>query len=254
VGVIYHKKDVLASNFFYSKQIMSNLNNRIHILLIISYIFMVHPVFADAPLDDELSQAMKLKPNVDNGKKVFKLCIACHGTTSWGLKDGTFPQLAGQHKSVIIKQIADIRAGNRDNPLMYPIAKESVMGGPQAIADVAAYIDTLPMTPDPGHGKGEKLKKAEKLFYRKCSECHGADGGGDPERHYPRIQGQHFEYLFRQIKWIREGKRKNANPTMMKRVKKMKIEDLEILVDYVSRIKPSKDKLAEKGWKNPDFE
>ena len=41
---------------------------------------------------------------------------------------------------------------------------------------------------------------------------------------------------------------------MVKRVKKMKIEDLEILVDYVSRIKPSKDKLAEKGWKNPDFE
>lgn len=232
---------------------MANLNKHLITLLTIIFLTLSMPTLADAPLDDELSQAMKLKPNVEDGKKVFKLCIACHGANSWGFKDGTFPQLAGQHKSVIIKQIADIRAGNRDNPLMYPITKKSVMGGAQAIADVAAYIDTLPMTPNPGHGKGEKLKKAEKLFFRKCAECHGADGGGDAERHYPRIQGQHFEYLFRQIKWIREGKRKNANPTMMKRVKKMKIKDLEILVDYVSRIKPAKEKLAEEGWKNPDF-
>jgi hypothetical protein len=41
---------------------------------------------------------------------------------------------------------------------------------------------------------------------------------------------------------------------MMKRVKKMKVEDLELLVDYVSRIKPSEDRLAKPGWKNPDFE
>ena len=223
------------------------------LLLIPFFVIFLLPAQADAPLDDELSKAMKLTPNVENGKKVFKLCLACHGINSWGLKDGTFPQLAGQHKSVIIKQIADIRAGNRDNPFMYPIAKESVMGGPQAIADVAAYIDTLPMTPDPGHGKGDKLKKAEKLFYRKCAECHGADAGGDPVRYYPRIQGQHYEYLLRQIKWMREGKRKNANPVMLKRIKKMKIKDLELLVDYVSRMKPPKDKIAEAGWKNPDF-
>ena len=211
-------------------------------------------VFADAALDNELTQAMQLKGDVQRGKEVFKLCIACHSTNGWGLKDGTFPQLAGQHRSVVIKQIADIRAGNRDNPMMAPIAKEAVMGGPQAISDVAAYIATLPMNPDPGHGKGGNEKRAEKLFYRKCSECHGADAGGDEERFFPRIQGQHYEYLLRQIKWMREGKRRNANPYMVKRIKKMKITDLELLVDYVSRLKPPKDKIAPPGWKNPDFE
>jgi cytochrome c553 len=127
------------------------------------------------------------------------------------------------------------------------------MGGPQAIADVAAYIATLPMDPAPGHGKGGNNKRAEKLFYRKCSECHGADGGGDAERFYPRIQGQHYEYLLRQIKWMREGKRRNANPHMVKRIKKMKMKDLELLVDYVSRIQPPKNELAAPDWKNPDF-
>lgn len=211
-------------------------------------------VMSDALLDEELTQAMKLTGNAKNGKDVFKLCIACHNANGWGQKDGSFPQLSGQHRSVIIKQIADIRAGNRDNPLMEQVAKESVMGGPQAIADVAAYIDTLPMNPEPGYGAGGNNARAEKLFYRKCAECHGADGGGDAERFFPRIQGQHYEYLLRQIKWIREGKRRNANPNMVKRVKKMKMKDLELLVDYVSRIKPPKDKLAEPNWKNPDFE
>ncbi len=217
-------------------------------------IFIASPLLADAPLDDELTKAMSLKPDIENGKEVFKLCMACHQANGWGLEDGSFPQLSGQHRSVIIKQIADIRAGNRDNPQMYPIAKESVMGGPQAISDVAAYIDTLPMDPTPGTGRGINEERAEKLFYRKCAECHGADGSGDAERFFPRIHGQHYEYLLRQIKWIRNGKRRNANPVMVKRVKKMKMEDLELLADYVSRMKPPADLLAEPGWKNPDFQ
>ena len=39
--------------------------------------------------------------------------------------DGTFPQLAGQHTTVLIKQMADIRAGERDNPTMYPFAADA---------------------------------------------------------------------------------------------------------------------------------
>ena len=225
-----------------------------NLYLFLSCFFITLPALADAPLDDELTQAMKLEGNIDRGREVFKLCLACHSTNGWGLKDGTFPQLSGQHRSVIIKQLADIRAGNRDNPMMEPIAREAVMGGPQAISDVAAYIGTLPMNPEPGYGKGGNDARAEKLFYRKCAECHGADGSGDAERFFPRIQGQHYEYLLRQLIWMREDKRRNAYPAMVKRIKKMKMKDLELVVDYVSRLKPPKDKLAPADWKNPDFE
>ena len=217
-------------------------------------LFIASSTLADAKLDDELSQAMKLEGDAKRGKEVFKLCIGCHSPNGWGLADGTFPQLSGQHRSVVIKQLADIRAGNRDNPFMEPIAREAVMGGPQAISDVASYIATLPMNPEPGHGKGGDDARAEKLFYRKCAECHSPDGAGNEEKFYPRIQGQHYEYLLRQIIWMREGKRRNANPNMVKRIKKMKMKDLELLVDYVSRIKAPADKLAPADWKNPDFE
>ncbi|MEN8213808.1 MAG: c-type cytochrome [Pseudomonadota bacterium] len=223
-------------------------------LLLGGLVFIASPLQADAPLDDELTQAMNLEPNIEDGKQIFKLCMACHQATGWGLEDGSYPQLSSQHRSVIIKQVADIRAGNRDNPEMYPISKEAVMGGPQAISDVAAYLASLPMDPEPGTGRGINLERAEKLYYRKCAECHGSDGSGDAERYFPRIHGQHYEYLLRQIKWIRNGKRRNANPVMAKRVAKMKMEDLDLLADYVSRMKPPAELLAEPGWKNPDFE
>lgn len=196
---------------------------------------------------------MAATPNVEAGKEVFKLCIVCHQTESWGIVDGSYPQLAGQHSSVIIKQIADIRAGNRDNPSMLVIAQEKVMGGPQAIADVTAYIQTLPMNPNPGVGPGNKLGKAERLYFRKCAECHGSNGQGDPDRYFPRIQGQHYAYLLRQLEWIRDGKRRNANAEMARRVNKLKPADLSLLADYLSRISPPAEDLAPEGWKNPDF-
>ena len=72
----------------------------------------------------------------------------------WGRTDGTFPELAGQHRTVLIKQLTDIREGNRDNPTMYPFALPSEIGGEQSVADVTAYIAKLPMNPENGVGPG----------------------------------------------------------------------------------------------------
>ena len=86
----------------------------------------------------EQEEALKLKPNRENGIEVYEVCSACHQLEGWGLKDGTFPQLAGQHAKVTIKQLADIRAKNRDNPTMYPFALPTEIGGAQSVADVAS--------------------------------------------------------------------------------------------------------------------
>jgi cytochrome c553 len=82
----------------------------------------------------EREEALHLKPNYDNGREVYEVCSACHMPEGWGLPDGTFPQVAGQHREVIIKQLADIRDGHRDNPTMYPFALPSEIGGTQSIA------------------------------------------------------------------------------------------------------------------------
>lgn len=201
----------------------------------------------------EREEALHLTPNKENGKDVYEVCSACHLPEGWGQSDGTFPQLAGQHRTVIIKQLADIRDGHRDNPTMYPFALPSEIGGPQSIADVAAYISGLKMNPENGVGPGTDIAHGKKLYEDNCVRCHGAQGEGDDAKFFPRIQGQHYEYLIRQYKWIKEGKRRNANPDMVEQIKNFTDKDTVDVLDYVSRLKPSADMIAPVGWKNPDF-
>ncbi len=202
----------------------------------------------------EQEEALTLKPDLENGLEVYEVCAACHMPEGWGMEDGTFPQLAGQHKNVLIKQLADIRALNRDNPTMYPFALPKSIGGAQAIADVAAYIAKLPMNPQPGVGPGTDLALGEKLYKENCVRCHAENGEGIDEKYYPRIQGQHYKYLVRQFEWIRDGKRRNANPDMVKQIQGFSDKDMQAVMDYVSRLKPPDKILAPVGWENPDFD
>ncbi|NVO16406.1 MAG: c-type cytochrome [Rhodoplanes sp.] len=201
----------------------------------------------------EREEALLLKPNVDNGREVYEVCSACHMPEGWGLSDGTFPQLAGQHRTVIIKQLADIRDGHRDNPTMYPFALPSEIGGVQSIADVSEYVSLLKMNPQNGVGPGTDLALGAKLYADNCVRCHGETGEGDATKYYPRIQAQHYEYLLRQYRWIKEGKRRNSNPEMVEQIKGFTDRDTVAVLDYVSRLKPPPEFVAPVGWKNPDF-
>lgn len=204
------------------------------------------PVIAldDPTLDEELTQALDLEPNLENGRTLFLSCVDCHTRKAWGSADGVFPQIAGQHRSVIIKQIADIRYGNRDNPTMLPFAQEGILGGAQAISDVAGYIASLPMNPEPGTGPGNNLEHGEKLYKKSCAICHGDNGEGFDKELFPKIQGQHFAYLLRQLKWMREGGRRNVYRGMVRKIRKMTVADFEALSDYLSRLPPPKGQVG----------
>ena len=60
----------------------------------------------------EYDEVMALTPDVDNGRRVYLTCAVCHRPEGWGSPDGTYPQIAGQLRSVIIKQLADVRGGD----------------------------------------------------------------------------------------------------------------------------------------------
>ncbi len=55
----------------------------------------------------EKSEALKLKGDKKRGEEAYEVCGACHLPSGAGRPDGTFPQLAGQHTTVLIKQMAD---------------------------------------------------------------------------------------------------------------------------------------------------
>jgi len=264
----------------------------------------------------EALEALKLEGDVEEGEDIYGVCAACHLPSGWGDEAGTFPQLAGQHATVLIKQIADIRAKNRDNPTMYPFAIQ--IEGAQDLADVSAFTQTLKMNPSPPRGPAgteylltnlrkdasknsldvlegvvgtdnfKKLKKLEekkfkskgaflasvskvlgaaeakkhekiilkrgdwtsdlklgkKLYEVNCVQCHGDHGQGNYKDYYPVIAGQTYLYLVRQFHWIQIGKRRNANPDMVKQIKGFSILDMRSVVDYASRFK-----MKEGDWK-----
>ena len=55
---------------------------------------------------EEIRQAHELAPDIENGKKIYRLCANCHMNNGWGKNDGSFPVIAGQHRNVLIKQLS----------------------------------------------------------------------------------------------------------------------------------------------------
>ncbi|MCL2644336.1 MAG: c-type cytochrome [Betaproteobacteria bacterium] len=189
--------------------------------------------------EGEKIEALKLKGDKVNGEEAYEVCGACHLPSGAGRPDGTFPQLAGQHTTVLIKQMADIRAGLRDNMTMYPFAV--VLTDPQELADVSAYIESLCIPVD--HGKYEgadasvQISKGKQLYEKQCLECHGKNGEGDKEKFYPVIAGQHYEYLLRQMREIRDGHRRNSNPEMVEIIKPYTNDMLVAISAYQASLK-----------------
>ncbi len=201
----------------------------------------------------EYDQVMALTPDPDNGRRVYLTCAVCHRPEGWGSVDGTYPQIAGQLRTVIIKQLADIRARNRDNPLMYPFSVPRILGGPQNVADVAAYVASLPMSPQNGVGPGTELELGRQIYEEQCAKCHGASGEGNEDEHIPAVAGQHYGYLMRQFEAIRSGHRHNSDPKMVKQIDGFSPANQAAVLDYTSRLRPPRGKLAAVGWTNPDF-
>ena len=191
--------------------------------------------------EGEKIAALKLKGDAKAGLEAYEVCGACHLPNAAGRPDGTFPQLAGQHTTVLIKQMADIRGGLRDNPIMYPFA--ITLTDPQELANVAAYVQTLKIPRDNGRGPGTDLVNGKKLYERDCQVCHGANGEGDATKFYPVLAGQHYKYMLRQATDIRDGRRRNANPDMVKVIKPYSDKEIDAIVDFMSRLQmPEKKK------------
>ena len=204
--------------------------------------------------NQEYEKALTLTPDVANGLAIYRECAACHKPEGWGSTTGSVPQIAGQHRKVVIKQLADFRAGNRDSVLMAPYATVESIGGTQAVADVAEYISTLEINVQNGKGPGTDLELGESLYREKCMACHGENGEGSNDGLGPRIQAQHYKYLMRQFLSIREGKRRNASEEMTSLSQALDDNEMIAVLDYASRLQPAEELRAPEGWKNPDFD
>jgi len=178
---------------------------------------------------------LKLKGDAARGEEAFVTCQSCHRRGATGSISGVYPRLAGQHATVLIEQMTDIRSGKRRNPKMEPFSSEHVLS-PQDMADIATYLQGLPIPANLGKGPGAALGRGKDMYLRDCASCHGERGEGNGAKFYPMVAGQHFAYLLREARLVRDGERGNANPEMMRAIKSYSDDDLEAVADYMSRL------------------
>ncbi|MCA9503889.1 MAG: c-type cytochrome [Spirochaetaceae bacterium] len=181
----------------------------------------------------EAAQATRRVSDLERGRLLYAVCAECHLDDGVGEPDGTMPQLAGQHRSVLVKQLLDIRSGVRHNPPMYPYAAQ--LDGVRDVVDVAGYVASLPPPSEVGVGPGTALERGRALYEASCQRCHGAQGEGSADAFHPRIGGQHYRYMVRQLIDIASGRRANAHPDMVLVVSEFSARDVSAVADWVSR-------------------
>lgn len=181
--------------------------------------------------------------SIEAGKAKSQTCVACHGADGNSLIT-TYPKLAGQHAKYMEKQLIELRLGmtsggkqGRYDPVMSGMAMPLSDGD---ISDLSAYFASLPIS---ANSTPEDVVKTGKALYSggdaergltACIACHGPRGNGTELSGFPKISGQHADYIKAQLQKFREGSRNNDMNGMMQDVaKKLTDADIEILSKYV---------------------
>ncbi|HHI76707.1 MAG TPA: cytochrome c4 [Gammaproteobacteria bacterium] len=170
------------------------------------------------------------------GKTKAATCAGCHGADG-NSPAPNFPKLAGQHASYILKQLQDFKSGKRKDATM------TAMVAPlsdQDMENLAAYFASQKVKP--GKTAEDKLELGQ-MVYRAgnassgvaaCAACHSPTGSGNPQAKFPALNGQHAQYVAKQLKDFRSGTRSNDPGSMMRGVAaKMSDAEIEAVAQYV---------------------
>jgi cytochrome c553 len=179
--------------------------------------------------------AAQAAPANSSGSRLYAPCVVCHQPNAWGSPDGAIPNLAGQQRRYLEKQLAVFRSGAREDTAMQVVAAHPTFSDQHNIVALASYLSGLVANPNPMIGSGEHLRVGQELFAHICAACHGADGRGEAGNRVPRIAGQHYPYLRRQIEAAAGLHKDLAPPEMTGALRGMRPQEKDALADYISR-------------------
>jgi cytochrome c553 len=188
----------------------------------------------------EFVDAARLEPDLKRGAEFFQTCAACHGTDGNGTPDGQVPAIAGQHGSVLLRQLTEFRHELRRDERMQHFTDRAHLPGAQELTDVAAYVASLPRFPPSvtSIGDGASLGEGASVYFRACERCHGPLGQGSLLLRRPRLAGQHYAYLLHQLEDTATGRRPGMDNAHVTRLKNLSPPQLRGVADYLSRVSP----------------
>lgn len=211
----------------------------------------------DKTIAVENKEVQGIRVNLANGEKIFKqgkgevpACNSCHGPDGMGDDNLGTPRLAGQELVYLIKELEDFAHDRRTDFTMSVMNFNAKGLSPEDRADVAAYVNSLPIV----HKELSSLKqlkangqKVGSTYLGKaivlygmpeknvpaCQSCHQYNGRG-AEPIYPQIGLQKYVYLTNQLKHWRDSSRANDPLAQMRHVAdKLSDQDIANVVSYL---------------------
>lgn len=189
------------------------------------------------------------------------VCGACHGADGNSMV-GTFPKLAGLGEKYLFKQLSDIQAWDKEtDPAKKEVTGRAIpeMTGQlanlteQDLEDLAAHFASqttqlsgakkIEIQVNSGI-KVDGLELGERTYRAgnpasgvpACTGCHAPDGKGNSPAGFPRLSGQHPEYIEKQLRAFRAGDRTNDGDQAIMRAVADRLSDAEIvaLANYIA--------------------
>jgi cytochrome c553 len=206
------------------------------------------------------SFAQELKGNAVDGEKKIIQCIGCHGIAGY---QASFPEvyrvpmISGQNAKYIVGALTVYRKGDRKHPTMRGVVDNL---SEQDMADVAAYFSGQGIADNGKVAAGPALAPAtdgtaaavDLVTKGGCKACHGENFSKPIDPGYPKIAGQHADYLLVALKSYKiEGSAVMGrnNPIMGAMAKQFSNAELKVLANYVASLPGELKTVAQSKFK-----
>lgn len=196
------------------------------------------------------AHAQDIQGDATAGAKKNALCIGCHGIKGYHIgfpEVHQVPKISGQGAGYIRAALHAYKAGELKHPSMRTLASSL---SDQDIADLAAYYESngsgvaLPVTAAEGPAKA-----AELVTKGGCTSCHGPNFSKPIDPSYPKIAGQHADYLYVALRSYKTNDKPligRGHPIMGGIAKQFSNDELKVQADYVGSL-PSELQTVQRG-------
>jgi cytochrome c553 len=156
-------------------------------------------------------------------------CAACHGPNG-NPTQPQFPVLAGQSSRYLYLELRDFQAGRRKHPVISPMAAALTPDEMHGLSDWFAAQKRAPIAfaQDAAKAKLGKAKADETL----CTMCHL--GGFAGQNEIPRVAGQQYDYIVKQLEDFKARRRTNDAGNMTSVAATLSDDDIRNLAQYIA--------------------
>ena len=188
------------------------------------------------------ANALEIKGDAKAGEKQNAMCIGCHGIVGY---QASFPEIhkvpkiSGQGEKYIISALNAYKKGERKHPTMRGI---SASLSDQDMADLAVFYATngVDMNAKLLEKASDGSAKAMELIAKgACLSCHGESLSKPIDPSYPKLAGQHNDYLYVALKAYKvDGNPQvgRGNAIMGGVAKQFTNAELKELANYIGRL------------------